>query len=421
MITRFHWLSIATPFVASGINAGLLVGARAIGLLEGVSTPQGQPITIAAVVAATQFAALGAITLRFMLRYSIRSRPLSRRVFLGIAAAVLVASFVTPAVGLHGEAWSDVIALDLMHIVAAAASVVAAELAVRPRWSFGSASYAERALTPRTALVTGATSGIGSQVALLLANRGFRVIGVGRDARKAAQIAERAKGCPGSIVFAVADLTREIEIRRVASEAADAAGPTGFGLVVHCAGVLKPRSVTTTEGIDENFAASFLGRWRLHQLLSLAPGHRSIVVGAAERAHSNLPETSIPARPSEIGTGLQAHRLAQCANDVWVGDLIAQGANAIAYGPGAVETSIRREIPLLFRLLLWPVFVAETRTARDAALDVVRLALDASLPSSGFADREGFFHSPTFATKQTNHHALRALCTAAVSPTVPNA
>lgn len=420
MNTRSHWLPIAISVVASTVNAGLFTAAKTGGLFEGVASARGQPVTIGAVLTATQLAIVGAILVRLALRYLVRSRVLARRTFLAISAAVLLASFAIPVVGLSGERWPEVVVLNLMHVVSAAAALVTAELAARPRWRFGSDAYTARAISPRTALVTGATSGIGAEVAVELARRGFCVFGVGRDPGKAAKVMERAKGCEGSIVIGAADLTLESGIERAAASAAQVSGPAGFGLVVHCAGVLKPRSATTAEGIDENFAASFLARWRLHGRLCLAPGYRLINVGAAERTHLRFTRASIPGHPSELGRGLDAHGLAQFANDVWVGSLISEGVAATAYGPGAVDTAIRREIPQGFRMLLWPVFVADTRPARDAALDIVRLALDASLPSSGFADRDGFFKSPAFTAEQSNHSVLVALCRKIAYPPVNN-
>ncbi len=44
--------------------------------------------------------------------------------------------------------------------------------------------------SPRTALLTGATSGIGQWTALGLAKAGFRVIAVGRDEARARQLVE---------------------------------------------------------------------------------------------------------------------------------------------------------------------------------------------------------------------------------------
>ncbi|MDB5646913.1 SDR family NAD(P)-dependent oxidoreductase, partial [Methylobacterium sp.] len=72
----------------------------------------------------------------------------------------------------------------------------------------------------RIALVTGATSGIGTETALGLARAGARVGLVGRDALRTRAAAARIRSAvPGAVVDAfVADLASQAEIRRLAAE-----------------------------------------------------------------------------------------------------------------------------------------------------------------------------------------------------------
>ena len=75
-------------------------------------------------------------------------------------------------------------------------------------------------MTPRgTALVTGASSGIGRATAVALARRGHRLIVHGRDAET---LAGTARAVGGTAVLA--DLTRPSEVERLAEEALAAAG-----------------------------------------------------------------------------------------------------------------------------------------------------------------------------------------------------
>jgi len=69
----------------------------------------------------------------------------------------------------------------------------------------------------RTAVVTGATSGLGEQATLALAKQGWRVLAVGRDAERGAQVAAKA---PGKIEFVSADLFSLADVKRLAKEIA---------------------------------------------------------------------------------------------------------------------------------------------------------------------------------------------------------
>ena len=74
--------------------------------------------------------------------------------------------------------------------------------------------------SPRTALLTGATSGIGQWTALGLAEAGFRVIAVGRDEARARQLVEWVRGKHGAaeIETTLADLSLMAEVRRLAAD-----------------------------------------------------------------------------------------------------------------------------------------------------------------------------------------------------------
>jgi NADP-dependent 3-hydroxy acid dehydrogenase YdfG len=86
--------------------------------------------------------------------------------------------------------------------------------------------------TDRTALVTGATSGIGRAIGGALAGAGFRVHAIGRDRGRLASLRDEAG--PDRIVVHTADLADDAALAAVADEVA---GEGRLGVLVHAAGV----------------------------------------------------------------------------------------------------------------------------------------------------------------------------------------
>ncbi len=109
---------------------------------------------------------------------------------------------------------------------------------------------AETALTGKTALITGAGSGIGREVALELARRGVSVALAGRSEAKLTETAAQIGYEGGDAVTIVADVTDPAQVERLVAETTRAFD--GLDILVNSAGVglIKPLETTTAAEMD---------------------------------------------------------------------------------------------------------------------------------------------------------------------------
>jgi NADP-dependent 3-hydroxy acid dehydrogenase YdfG len=96
-------------------------------------------------------------------------------------------------------------------------------------------------LAGRTAVVTGAASGIGEATAVLLAAHGARVALVARRGERLDALAGKIRADGGEALAVVADVTDQTSVDEAAARVRDAYGRVG--LVVNNAGVMLPHPV----------------------------------------------------------------------------------------------------------------------------------------------------------------------------------
>ncbi|MFI6207141.1 SDR family oxidoreductase [Streptomyces sp. NPDC051041] len=96
-------------------------------------------------------------------------------------------------------------------------------------------------LAGRTAVVTGAASGIGEAVAVLLARQGARVALLARRGERLERLAGKIRADGGQALAAVTDVTDDASVAAAAARVHEAYGPAD--LVVNAAGVMLPNPV----------------------------------------------------------------------------------------------------------------------------------------------------------------------------------
>ena len=212
-----------------------------------------------------------------------------------------------------------------------------------------------QSLRGRTALVTGATSGIGRAAANQLAREGAEVIVHGRDPQRGKEVVAEIVQARGQARFIAADLSDPTEIRRLADEAGEVdvlvnnAGSSWFG----------PSSELDTPTYDRLFDGNVRSAYLL--TAALAPAMASHGGGVIINLASMAAAVGLPG-----GAAYSATKAALAAmTRSWAAEYGASGVrvNTVAPGPvfteGAKNTVALAETTLLKRAAQ-PEEIAET-------------------------------------------------------------
>jgi|SRR5271157_187049 len=143
-------------------------------------------------------------------------------------------------------------------------------------------------LAGRVAVVTGATSGIGREVALGLARQGATTVVVGRGEDRAARVAAEIAHATGNSrveALRVDDLALRSDARELAATVLDRYA--AVHILVNNAGAYFRRREVTAEGLERTFALNVLSPYILTTLLAprLVVSAPSRVVNVASAAH----------------------------------------------------------------------------------------------------------------------------------------
>lgn len=145
-----------------------------------------------------------------------------------------------------------------------------------------------------TALITGASTGLGAELARQIAAKGVHLVLVARDRDRLEGLAAELRGRHGIEAEALpADLTRAPDLERVAARLADRAHP--IDILVNNAGFGVAAGFETSELDDER---------RLHELLSWVPLHlaHAAVPGMLERGYGWILNVASVAAFTPTGT-----------------------------------------------------------------------------------------------------------------------
>ncbi len=198
-----------------------------------------------------------------------------------------------------------------------------------------------------TALITGASRGLGLALMRRLASSGTRVVGVARDlqALEAAVDALRKTGAEAHAVSA--DVADKRAVHRIAGVAAAVAGP--IDLLIHNASTLGPTPLrllldTECEDLEAVLQTNLIGPFRLTKL---------IAGSMALRGRGTILHISSDAAVSAYPTW-GAYSISKAAQDhlgrVLAAELDGSGVRVLGVDPGEMDTRMHAEaMPLADR------------------------------------------------------------------------
>jgi NAD(P)-dependent dehydrogenase (short-subunit alcohol dehydrogenase family) len=211
-----------------------------------------------------------------------------------------------------------------------------------------------------TALVTGATAGIGRAVALQLAELGAEVVVHGRSAERGAKVVQEIQNAGGKARFVAADLTDPDDVRGLAAEV----GPVD--ILINNAGIYKFGATADTDDafFDEHVNINLRAPYILVQQLvpGMAERGRGVVVNLSTVA------AAIPARTAGIYGATKAG--IELLTRVWADEFGRSGVRVNAVQAGPAETPGTAATPGLA-----DGFAAYTALGRVAAADEIANAI----------------------------------------------
>ncbi len=229
-------------------------------------------------------------------------------------------------------------------------------------------------LKGQTALVTGATSGIGLETARVLALRGAHVLVTGRTLEKARAACE---SIPGRATPLACELEDFDGVAECAARVTQLGVP--LDMLICNAGIMAPPRLELVRGLEKQYVVNHLSHFLLvHRLLDAvraAPAGRVVMVSSS--AHKWAPPEGIAFDnltgekgydprvfygQSKLANALVARELAK--------RLAGSGTTANAVHPGLIITNIIRYIPTWQQLLaplLGPLIRSRIKTTPQGA------------------------------------------------------
>jgi NAD(P)-dependent dehydrogenase (short-subunit alcohol dehydrogenase family) len=201
-------------------------------------------------------------------------------------------------------------------------------------------------------LVTGASSGIGSETARSLVARGASVVGTVRDVARAeaasASVRDAASNTGGSLQFIQLDLASLQSVRACADRLLAAA--QRFDAIIANAGIMAPPFERTVDGFELQFATNHLGHFALVNRIEklLADNGRLVVLSSLAHRVADV-DLDDPNFERQDYDPFMAYGRSKTANALFAVEFDsrhrARGIRAASVMPGNSLTDLARHFP----------------------------------------------------------------------------
>ncbi len=272
-------------------------------------------------------------------------------------------------------------------------------------------------LTGKTAVVTGATAGIGFETAKVLAQRGVRVWLACRDTVKARLAAERmeAQGAALAVQVVALDLASLQSVRECAENLRQQLPQ--LDLLINNAGVMVPPYSLTQEGFELQFGTNHLGHFALtgHLISLLRTTRNARVVTVSSGVHHFGTMNFEDLHSQKSYHPGRAYAQSKLANLLFTYELQrrlqAAGSDtlALAAHPGWARTDLQRHVKTNV-LVRWLLKLAERLLSQDSragALPSLRAAGDPRVSPGDFYGPNGFLQSKGAPVRVNSNSASR--------------
>ncbi|MCJ8304864.1 oxidoreductase [Shewanella sp.] len=249
-------------------------------------------------------------------------------------------------------------------------------------------------LANKTAVVTGANSGIGYYTSLHLAAKGTHVIMACRDEQKATQAIEKIKSTTpnAKLDFIKLDLNSLNSVKNCAEQIKDKYPPINF--LVNNAGVMTPPKFTkTVDNFELQFGVNYLGHFaftgHLLEHMQNLKDSRVVTLGSLAHHQGSIDFANLNSEKKYSGAMAYAQSKMACIMFAYELQRRLKASNklieSLSAHPGWAATELQRD-SLLLRMLN-PVF---SQSSEAGAMPTLRALTDESATGGEYYGPGGF-------------------------------